>query len=180
MDISLIAETVNVATAQGLVFAKSILRRHCLASHNNNLSISAVLFAVGALAPPTVRSHYSRTGARTFLRKKCRTRRRSFSGEDSEDGEDDGFFGDGGDGPFGGGGGGGGRGWNFDGFGGLNWDGSPSPPSDPAFDFVYEVICWIALSNCVHFAFKRIVQILADGIGDAEREKVPMRLTSVC
>ncbi|KAG7995957.1 hypothetical protein I3843_01G136200 [Carya illinoinensis] len=182
MDISLIADTVNVATAQGLGFAKSILRRHCVASHNNSLSISAVIFVVGALAPPTVRSIYSRTGARTFLRKKRRTRRGSFSGEDSEDAEDDGFFGDGGVGPFGGGSGGGGRGWNFDGFGGLNWDGSPSPSSHPAFDFVYEVICWIALSNCVHFAFKRIIRILADGIGDAEpeREKMPMRLTSVC
>ncbi|PQQ21448.1 uncharacterized protein Pyn_04615 [Prunus yedoensis var. nudiflora] len=80
-----------------------------------------------------------------------------------------------------GGSGGGGGGWNFDRFGGHNWDeSSSSSPSDPAFDFVYEVMCWIALSNCVHFAFKRVIRIVADGLGDEERAKVPMRLTSVC
>jgi hypothetical protein len=176
MDVSLVADTVNFATTQGLGLAKFLLRRH---NHNNShASISAVLFAVDALAPPPVKSNYCRTARRTLLRKKRRTRRISFSG-DSEDGEeDDGVFGDGGDGPFGGGAGGG-RGWNFGGFGGHYWD-SSSSSSDPAFDFVYEVIYWIALSNCVHFAFKRIVRIVADGIGDAEREKVPMRLSSIC
>ncbi|KAG6664245.1 hypothetical protein I3843_02G066100 [Carya illinoinensis] len=175
MDISLMVDTVNVATTQGLGFAKFLLRRHCVASYSNNqLSISAVIFAVDAIAPPTVRSNYSRTARRTLLRKKRRTRRKSSSGGDSEDGEDEGFFGGGDDGPFGGGGG---RGWNFDGFGGHNWDGSSS---DPAFNFVYEVIYWIVLSNCVHFAFKKIVRIAGDGMGDAAREKVPMRLTSVC
>lgn len=179
MDISLIADSVNVATAQGLGFAKFLLRRHCVASNNNHLSISAVLLAVGALAPPTVRSNYSRNARRMLIRKKRRTRRRSSRGGDSEDGEGEGFFGDGGDGPFGGGSGGGGSGWNSDGFEGHSWDESSSS-SDPALDFVYEVICWIALSNCVHFAFKKMVRIMADGIGDAEREKVPMRLTSIC
>lgn len=118
---------------------------------------------------------------RTLLRKKRRTKRRSYSGgDDSEDsGEGDGFF-DGGndDGPFGGGGGYGGRGWNFDGFGGKNWgdDGESSSSNEFAFDFVYEVIYWIALSNCVHFAFKKVARIVAD----SDRDKVPMRLTPVC
>ncbi|TQD80337.1 hypothetical protein C1H46_034093 [Malus baccata] len=54
------------------------------------------------------------------------------------------------------------RGWNFDGFGGNSWDeSSSSSSSDPAF------------------AFKRVIRILADGLGDANMEKVPMRLTSV-
>jgi len=170
MDVSLIADTVNIATTQGLGLAKFLLRRH---NHNNShVSISAVLFAVDALAPPPVKSNYSRAARRTLLRKKRRTRRKSLSGDFEDGEEDDGVFGDGGDGPFGGGAGGG-R------FGGHYWD-SSSSSSDPAFDFVYEVIYWIALSNCVHFAFKKIVRIVADGIGDAEREKIPMRLSSIC
>lgn len=181
MDISLIADTVNVATSQGLGFAKSLLRSHSLTSATNHqLSISAVLFAVNALAPPAVKSNYTKTARRAVLRKRRRTRRRSFAGDgddSSEDGEYEGFFG--GDS----GGGGDGRGWNFGGFGGHNWNeesSSSSSSSDPALNFVYEVICWIALSNCVHFAFKKLVRIVAGGIGDAEREKVPMRLTSIC
>ncbi|CAN6551318.1 unnamed protein product [Malus baccata var. baccata] len=202
MDISLLYDTVTVATtAQGLGFAKFLIRRHDLTS-NNQISItdthpdqpspsngvpqiSAVIFSFDAVAPPRARPNSTRTATRTLLRKKRRTRRRPSSGDDSIDGgeEDGGFFG--GDGPFfnggwRGSGGGGGGGWNFDRFGGNSWDeSSSSSPSDPAFDFVYEVMCWIALSNCVHFAFKRVIRILGDGLGDAHREKVPMRLTSV-
>lgn len=195
MDLSLIADTVAGATAQGLGLA---IRRHYstpggqislydsfseqFSSFAGALQISAVIFPVDAVARPPAKSHSYRTLPRALLRKKRRSKRKSFSGGDSEDGgeEDDGFFG--GDGPFfGGGGGGGGRGWNFDGFGGHSWDdSSPSSSSDPAFDFVYEVISWIALSNCVHFAFKKVFRIVADGIGDAEREKVPITLTPVC
>ncbi|KAK4405518.1 hypothetical protein Sango_0558300 [Sesamum angolense] len=70
-------------------------------------------------------------------------------------------------------------GWNFGGHGGANWEEfSDNSISDPAFDFVYEILCWIAMSNCLHFAFKKVVRIVADGFGD--REKVPMRLTPVC
>uniref|UniRef100_A0A6N2MWC4 Uncharacterized protein n=1 Tax=Salix viminalis TaxID=40686 RepID=A0A6N2MWC4_SALVM len=43
------------------------------------------------------------------------------------------------------------------------------------------VIYWTALSNCVHFSFKKVVRIVADGIGDTERGKaVPLRLTTIC
>ncbi|KAM0962663.1 hypothetical protein ACFX1X_022139 [Malus domestica] len=202
MDISLLYDTVTVATtAQGLGFAKFLTRHHDLTS-NNQISvtdnhtdqsspsigvpqISAGVFPFDAVAPPRARPNSTRTATRTLLRKKRRARRRSSGGDDSNDGgeEDGGFFG--GDGPFFNGGwsgsGGGGGGWNFDRFGGNSWDeSSSSSPSDPAFDFVYEVMCWIALSNCVHFAFKRVIQIVADGLGDTDREKVPMRLTSVC
>lgn len=203
MDISIIADTVSIATSQGLGFA--IRPNFSASNHQISLSdstsdqfssssagalqISAVIFPVDALAPPPAKSNSFRTASRTLLRKKRRIRRRSLSGGDSDNGiegdDNDGFFG--GDGPFfgcgggGGGFGGSGNGWNFDGFGGHYWDESwSSSPSDPAFDFVYEVISWIALSNCVHFAFKKVFRIVTDGIGDAEREKVPMRLTSVC
>ncbi|KAH7513402.1 uncharacterized protein LOC107433213 [Ziziphus jujuba] len=191
MFISLIADTVAVATAKGLGLA---IRRQCLTSGRQIsiseqlstfaggfLKISAVIFPVDALAPPPVKSYSYRTLPRTLLRKKRRSKRKFLSGDDSEDGgeeeeEDGGFFG--GDGPFfsggsGGGRGGSGRGWNFDRFGGHSWDeSSSSSSSDPAFDFVYEVISWIALSNCVHFAFKKVIRIVADGIGDGGREKV--------
>ena len=191
MDICLIAENFS----QGLSFAKFLLRGHSAVSNNHfsvfdsseqsssatgTLQISAMILSVDALAPPAVRSNSFKTAPRTSLRRKRRTRRRSLTG-DSENGDDFWFLGDGGDdGPFGGFGGGGGRGWNFDRFGGHNWEESPSSSSDPAFDFVYEVIYWIALSNCVHFAFKRVVRIFADGIGDASREKVPFRFASIC
>ncbi|KAF9596119.1 hypothetical protein IFM89_007172 [Coptis chinensis] len=134
------------------------------------------------MAPPVARPT-TRTVPRTFLKNKRRTRRRSLTGGNDDDLED-GFYGDGGssggDGLFGGGGGGGGRrgkGWNYDGCGGSEWE-----FSDPAFDFVYEMICWIVMSNCLHFALKKICRILfaADGeFVDSAREKGPLRLVSI-
>lgn len=196
MEISVIADTVAVPAKQGLGFAKVLLNRQNFSSNSylsvsdscseqsssaGVIQISAVIFPMDAVAPPPVKSNSYRTVTRTLLRRKRRTRR-SFTG-DSEDYEEGGFFGDSGDGFFGGGGAGdgGGRGWNFDGFGGFNWDeSSAKSSSDPAFDFVYEVISWIALSNCVHFAFKKFVRIMAEEIGDPSREKVPMRFASIC
>lgn len=73
---------------------------------------------------------------------------------------DGGYFGGGGSGR----GGNGGKGWNFDGNGGVNWgESSNNSFNDPAFDFVYEVLSWIALSNCLHFAFKKMVRIMGRG-----------------
>ncbi|CAA7017105.1 unnamed protein product [Microthlaspi erraticum] len=193
MEFTLIADTVAVCTAkQGLVFGKSLLHRLDLAANHISFAdyaadqslggivqSSAVVFPVDAIAPPPVRSSSYKTIRRIRKRRRTSTRRVSFSG-DSDDGGDFGRFlleGDfgGNDGPFGfGGGGGGGKGWNSGG-GGGNWDESSSW-SDPAMEFVYEVICWIALSNCVHFAFKRIVRIVTDG----DREKLNIELSSVC
>ena len=189
MDVSLIADTLIIATQQTLGSANSFLlhRQNCINLADQSSQICVVV--VDALAPPPVKSKTSR---RTLLRKRRRTRRRSQTDGDSGGfGEEYGFF-CGGDGLFGGGGGGdgggfggGGRGWNFDKFGGHDWD-EPSwwfssRSSGFAYGFVYEVIYWIALSNCVHFAFKKVVRIVADGIGDTERGKaVPMRLATVC
>ncbi|KAJ0035561.1 hypothetical protein Pint_24449 [Pistacia integerrima] len=158
MDIALLSDTVSLATSQTLGLAKLILRQPYL--------LSAAILPMDALASPPVKSSSPRTARRTLLRKKRRTKRRSFSGgDDSEDsGEGDGFFGGGNDDGIFGGGGYGGRGWNFDGFGDQNWDESSRWSSnDFAFDFVYEVIYWIALSNCVHFAFKKVLRSVADG-----------------
>uniref|UniRef100_K4CGA0 Uncharacterized protein n=1 Tax=Solanum lycopersicum TaxID=4081 RepID=K4CGA0_SOLLC len=64
--------------------------------------------------------------------------------------------------------------------GGADEESSSNSFSDPAFDFVYELMCWAALSNCLHFAFKKVVRIVAGGFSDTAREKVvPVRLTSV-
>nr|GEX78596.1 putative ribonuclease H-like domain-containing protein [Tanacetum cinerariifolium] len=113
------------------------------------------------LAPPTIKP---RTAPKKLARKRCRIKRSSKTDNNGGPYDGEGFF-DGGDGPFGGGGGGGGRG----GGDGFNWDESvPVEPTDPAFDFVYEVLCWIVLSNCLHFAFKKVFRI----VSDSEREKV--------
>lgn len=195
----LVPDTVTVAAAKGLGIAKLLLRS-CHSSNNlpmtdsyaeqssssspsaRVLQISSVIFPVDAVAPPPVKSY--RVPHRTLLRRKRRTKRR-LSGDDSEGVGDEGFFsGDGGDGPFGGGGGGfggSGGGWNFNRFGeGHNWDESSSSYSDPAFDFVYQVLSWIVLSNCPHFAFKKIVRFAAGGIVGADRGKVPRRLAPIC
>ncbi|PKA62980.1 hypothetical protein AXF42_Ash007776 [Apostasia shenzhenica] len=104
---------------------------------------------------------------RAFVRRTRRVRRRSLT----EDGSEDRFSGDGDgdDGPFGGGGQGG-RGWGFGGNGDSGWEEPEqrrwfTSSADPAFDVVYEVLCWIALSNCAHFALKKLSCFLA------EREK---------
>ncbi|KAE8736028.1 Ribosomal protein L19e family protein isoform 1 [Hibiscus syriacus] len=204
MDISLICDTLTVATSNVVGFANLILDPHhqfaanvCLSLSSDYssdnlgiLQVTAGMVPFDAVAPPPTKPNSYKTLPRTLLRRKRRTKRMLFGGEDSNDGDVHGFFfssdGSDGYGPFGGGGGGsnwGGSGWNFGEFGGQNWDDSSlsSPWTVNAMDFMYEVIFWIALSNCVHFAFKKVVRIVANGIGEAgEREKVPMRLISVC
>ncbi|KAL5996238.1 hypothetical protein ACLOJK_026312, partial [Asimina triloba] len=173
MEISVIADVVSTVQTHGLGLAKFLLRSH----HNGVLSAARPTVAIST---PTIQSHGHRSATRTLVRRMPRTRRRSRTAEEGADGGDDGFFGSGGDGPFGGSGGGG-KGWNFGSFGGSNWEDSSSSPSysDPAFDFVYEVLSWIVLSNCMHFAFKRAVRIVAGGAEDPSREKVPMRLAAL-
>eukprot|EP00258_Populus_trichocarpa_P017899 XP_006380239.2 uncharacterized protein LOC18101896 [Populus trichocarpa] len=180
MNISLIADTATIAAQQTLCSGNSLFlhRQNRINLADQSSQICAVI--VDVLASPPVKSKTSR---RTILRKRRRTRSRSKTYGDAGDcGEEYGFFGGGGGwGGFGGGG----RGWNFDKFGGHDWDESSgwysSRSSDFAYGFVYEVIYWIALSNCVHFAFKKVVRLVADGIGDTERGKVvPLRLGTIC
>lgn len=120
---------------------------------------SLIAPVVGTLAPPTVQT-------RKNLRRKRRTKRQRFSGDDSVNGDNFWYYVEpgGGDGSNGGGigfdgGSGGGSNWNSGGgFGGQNWDDSSSSPSWRkrfAFDFFYEVVYWIAVSKCVHFAIMK-------------------------
>ncbi|KAL0414780.1 UNVERIFIED_CONTAM: hypothetical protein Sradi_1679700 [Sesamum radiatum] len=183
MEISVISDAISsiACSTQSLGFSKFILNRpHDVLSLTDTSSdqppqTSSPFHISAASSPPT------RTLTKPRTRKARRVRRKIVL---DNDGEESGFFvfSDGGDynsgdGYFGGGGGG--KGWNFGGHGGANWEEfSDNSISDPAFDFVYEILCWIAMSNCLHFAFKKVVRIVADGFGD--REKVPMRLTPVC
>lgn len=203
MDVSVVADALTVTVnAESLGFAKLLLLRRSATfislsdpsgagpfpwSSASPRHVSALMNPVDVVAPPPVKSD----PYRILLRRSRRTKRRLLRSSGGPGGGDDSALY--GDAPFGGGfgfngdgGGGGGRGWNFDGFGGQSWDDSSRRPrcvSGFAFDFIYEVIYWIALSNCIHFAFKRVARIVAETmIGDAQvqREKAPVRLTAMC
>ncbi|KAG6531824.1 hypothetical protein ZIOFF_005650 [Zingiber officinale] len=147
-----VVDAFSITNAYGLsVSAKAVAR----------YSLSLSLSALDSVAPPAVVRtdifRHASAPAALARRSMRRIRRRTHT---EGGGEDDGFFGDGHDGPFGGGGDGG-RGWNS-GDSDPGWDGSgDSSSSDPAFDFIYEVVCWIAFSSCAHFAFKRMGRLLA-------------------
>ncbi|CAJ1940958.1 unnamed protein product [Sphenostylis stenocarpa] len=186
ITIMMLADTVAVTTTKGL----SVLR-DCQSTCNFSLTdsatdqISAMIQPYDAVAPPPVKPTTYRLRRRTLLRRKQRTKRRLSGDHSGDTGNDVFLFGDGGDIPFGGAGGfggGGGGGWNFNRFGdGHNWDEPSSSVPDPAFDFVYQVLSWIMLSNCLHFAVKKIIRIVAAGsIVDSGREKVPARLVPIC
>ncbi|KAL5701074.1 hypothetical protein ACHQM5_026452 [Ranunculus cassubicifolius] len=178
------ADTFTLTNPQNLGFSN---RHNTTTSSSSTLTISASISPIDSIAPPITRPTTTRTIPRTCPQKKRRTRRRSQTA-DYDDGDDNGFFGgDGDDGSFGGstgggggGGGGGGKGWSF--YGGNEWEESASSSySDPAFDFVFQVLSWIVLSNCLHFAFKKIFKVVGSGgFGDPSREKVPMRFISIC
>lgn len=194
MELSLIPDTLTTiaSTHAGLSLGFPKLLNSSSDQPAGPLQISAAMVPLDAVAPPPVQSNRVRTLPRRLLKKRRRTRKRSLTGDDGNgDGEEVfGCFGDSGDsdGPFNNGNtGGGGRGgnWNFGGFGGSYWDdffsnNNDNSYHDPAFDFVSEVLSWIVLSNCLHFAFNKVVRIVADGFSDPSREKVPMRLESVC
>ncbi|XP_048137351.1 uncharacterized protein LOC115757456 [Rhodamnia argentea] len=202
MDVSVVADAFTfTANAESLGFAKFLLLRRSASfislsdpscagpsprSSASPLHVSALLNPVDVVAPPPVKSD----PYRILLRRSRRAKRRQQSSGGPGEGDDGALYGDapfgGGFGFNGGGGGGGGRGWNFDGFGSQSWDDSSRRPrcvSGFAFDFIYEVIYWIALSKCIHFAFNRVARIVADTMIEdvqAQRKKAPVRLTAMC
>ncbi|XP_076920664.1 uncharacterized protein LOC143581867 [Bidens hawaiensis] len=169
MDASLISDNVTTLNRKhnhnlGLGLANSTTRRHnfTLSSpdqHRRTPEIRSQTLPIDAVAPPPVKPT---TIPKSHTTKRSRVkRRRKLDGAGADDG---GFFG--GDGPFGGGGGGNNGNGDGGGFNEFNWGESAPSPSDPAFDFVYELLTWFVLSNCLLFAFKRVVRIVVDGSGD--------------
>ncbi|XP_020583506.1 uncharacterized protein LOC110026746 [Phalaenopsis equestris] len=164
-------EVAAVIVGDGVHFSRHIMRNH---SHIP-ATLTVLAISPSSILPvdsssslrATVRSDPFRPPAavpRALVRRIRRIRRRS----STEGGDEDGFFdgGDGDDGPFGGGNGGG-KGWDSWRPGGSEWEDPDrrlwySLSEDPAFDVIYEVLCWIALSNCAHFAFKKMSQLLAE------------------
>ncbi|KAL7104895.1 hypothetical protein ACP275_07G010600 [Erythranthe tilingii] len=191
MEIAVISDAISsiAYSTQSLGFSNFLLNRpHSVLSVADTSSDqqpqSPPPFNVFAASPPS-----TRTLTKPRIRKTRRVKRKILADDDCGGGEGNGSFAftdggnfSGGDGYFGSGGGGGGdggKGWNFGGYGGSNWEEfSDNSISDPAFDFVYEILCWIAMSNCLHFAYKKVVRFVEDGFGD--RGKVPMQLTTVC
>ncbi|KAL2459293.1 putative H/ACA ribonucleoprotein complex subunit 1 [Forsythia ovata] len=184
MEISVISDTITTIaySTQGLGFSNFLLNRHhhvlSLSDTSSDQSppvppppSAGSTLQISAVAPPP-----TKTLPKRIVRKSRRTKRKSLTGDNNigEENEflifidgggfininDGGYFGSGGSG----GGGNGGKGWNFNGHGGANWgESSNNSFYDPAFDFVYEVLSWIALSNCLHFAFKKVVRIVGRG-----------------
>ncbi|KAJ0802484.1 hypothetical protein HanPI659440_Chr03g0129461 [Helianthus annuus] len=180
MDVSAICDnnvtTINSKHHHNLGLANSLTRRHNLTlsppdPQRRRLDIRAQTLPIDAVAPPPVKPT---TIPKTHSRKRSRVRRKHKLDRTGADvgGNDGGLFGGGlfggGDGPFGGGGGYNGNGnGNGGGFNEFNWGESSGYPADPAFDFVYEALTWFVLSNCLHFAFKRVVRIFVDGSADS-------------
>ncbi|KAK6161073.1 hypothetical protein DH2020_004454 [Rehmannia glutinosa] len=174
MEISVISDAISsiACSTQSLASSNFLLNRpHHVLSLSDTSSDqppqSPSPFHISAVSPPP-----TKTLTKHRLRKTRRIKRKILI---DEDGGENGIFvfSDGGDfhsgnGYFGSGGGG--KGWNYGGYGGANWEGfSDNSIPDPAFDFVYEVLCWIAMSNCLHFAFKKVVRFVSDGFGDRKR-----------
>ncbi|KAK9677929.1 hypothetical protein RND81_11G176600 [Saponaria officinalis] len=147
----------------------SLISHHHL-SLADSLQISSIIAPINTVASPPVKSRHI-TSRRPLLKRRRRTRRRS----PPSSGDDIPFLGGADDGGIAGGGGI----WNFG--GGGNWsdgdwfssndnDNNNNNPDDPAFDFVFEVVCWIVFSNCVHFAFTKVFKLVSE-----ERAKVTLR-----
>ncbi|KAK9059420.1 hypothetical protein SSX86_022040 [Deinandra increscens subsp. villosa] len=156
--------TVNRKHRHSLGFANFLTRRHNFTLYSpdqqRRLEIRAQTLPIDAVAPPPVKPS---TIPKTHTRKRSRVRRRQkVDGFGADDGGNAGGFFGGGDGPFGGGGNDGNGGSYY----GGGWDDSSPSPSDPAFDFVYEALTWFVLSNCLLFAFKRMVRLVVDGAAD--------------
>lgn len=132
-------------------------------------TISGQIPVQDAAAPPIVRGGCYRVAPRTLTYKARRSRRRSHSGGDDDDGamwDEGGFGGSGGWNGNDNGRGGGhfwGESWNEDGWW---WE----EAGDAAFNLIYQVACWISLSQCVHFVLKKVAQ---NGVEDSSGEAGP-------
>ncbi|PKI65039.1 hypothetical protein CRG98_014508 [Punica granatum] len=182
MDVSVIGNPIAASSVQRPGFVKLLCGSNIhmpLPDASSDHSQAAVQ-PLRAFTPPQARSK-----SRTIRRSRCRSKRRLFKGDDSGGEEDFRYYVDlssednfwyylnpSGNGPTGGGfafngGSGGGGGGDSDRFDGRNWE-DPSPPAPRSSSFVInffqEVIYWIAFSNCLHFAIKKVIGIIAGAI----------------
>eukprot|EP01018_Ginkgo_biloba_P014614 Gb_25103 [translate_table: standard] len=72
---------------------------------------------------------------------------------------------------FGFGGGDNEKGWSYirDGWNSEEWGWGEA--GDSVFNSVYEVACWISLSHCLHYAFKKVVHLIQNGMGNSSGEE---------
>lgn len=127
-------------------------------------AIFAGMLTVDVTAPPP-----SRVAApRSFTLASRRVRRKTSKAGGGDEGSEW-FSDDGGDfgnlgGVYGSGGGGDSRrGWWY-GWNGENWGSNWDDASDSAFNFVYRIACWISLSHCLHYAFKKPVRFVQNDV----------------
>ncbi|KAH7301321.1 hypothetical protein KP509_23G020000 [Ceratopteris richardii] len=121
-----------------------------------------------AVAPPSVRVRNYRVAPRTLAYKARRTKRKLHRG--GGDGDDDGPEWD--EGGFGGSGGWGGSDGGRDGNGnwGSDWHEDGwwwEDASEAAFSFIYELACWVSLTQCSQFALKKVIDAVHSGVNDS-------------
>ncbi|MCO5570903.1 hypothetical protein L7F22_024633 [Adiantum nelumboides] len=131
-------------------------------------TISSQISIHDAVAPPSVRTGGHRIAPRTLAYKARRTKRRSNRGRGN--GGDEGPEWD--EGGFGGSGGWGGsdngRGGND--YWGASWNEEGwwwEDASEAAFSFIYEVACWVSLTQCLQFLLKKILDVVQTGVDDS-------------
>eukprot|EP00250_Pteridium_aquilinum_P006418 c16354_g1_i1 orf=422-1210(+) len=121
-----------------------------------------------AVAPPSVRVGTYRVAPRMLAYKARRTKRRSHRG--GGDGDEDGPEWD--EGGFGGSGGWSGSddGRGGDDYWGTSWNGEGwwwEDASDAAFSFIYEVACWVSLTQCLQFVLKKLLDMMHSGVDES-------------
>lgn len=130
-------------------------------------NVSGLTPVQDATAPPYIRTTGCyRVAPRTLAYKARRRKRRSHGGGGDDDGPewDEGRFGGSGgwDGSDNGRGGGDywGESWNEEGWW---WE----EAGDAAFNLLYQVACWISLSQCLHFVLKKVTHLGQDGVDES-------------
>lgn len=137
-------------------------------------TISSQVPVHDAVAPPSVKMGNYRVAPRMLAYKARRTKRRSHRG--GGDGDDDGPEWD--EGGFGGSGG-----WSGsdNGRGGIDYWGASwneegwwwEDASEAAINFIYEVACWVSLTQCSQFVLKKLLDVVHSGVEDSAGDVTP-------
>lgn len=137
-------------------------------------NISGQIPVQDATSPPSVKIGTYRVAPRMLAYKARRTKRRTLGG--GGDGDDDGPEWD--EGGFGGSGGwsgsDNGRGGND--YWGASWNEEGwwwEDASDAALNFIYQVACWVSLTQCLQFSLKKVLDMVRNGVDDAAGDAGP-------